>query len=308
MYSIQLGLCCINNCLRCSKPAVFCSRTIILKTILSKGIDELKLRAMKNLQDLKILLQWNYNNDIFVYRMSSEMFPHLSNPLIEKYSLDFASEVLIEIGILAKKLNQRLTFHPGQFNNLGTLNNDVLTKTIIELEDHCHIMDLMNLDKNSVIVIHGGGVYGNKKSAIARFKLNFYKLNENTQQRLVLENCEKSYSTEDCLEICNELNIPMVHDTHHYTCYNYYHPDILQRPAEDLIPEILQTWTCRGIKPKFHISEQGTGRVGHHSDYIESIPDYLLNIPKNYSISIDIMVEAKMKEQAIIRLREKYSI
>jgi len=308
MYSIQLGLCCINNCLRCSKPAVFCSRTIILKTIAIKGIDEIKLRAIRNLEDLKTLLQWNYSHGIFVYRMSSEMFPHLSNPLIEKYSLDFASELLSEIGLLSRQLNQRLTYHPGQFNNLGSPREDVVTKTIIELEDHCHIMDLMDLNKNSVIVIHGGGVYGNKTKAINRFKQNFYKLNESTRNRLVLENCEKSYSTEDCLEICDSLNIPMVHDTHHYTCYSIYHPEIPQRPAEELIPEILHTWIRREIKPKFHISEQGSGRVGHHSDYIESIPEYLLSIPEKYSISIDIMVEAKMKEQAIMRLKEKYSI
>lgn len=303
---IQLGLCCINNCLRCQKPAVFCSRTIMLKTVQLKGIDEIKTRAMKNLQDLKILLEWNYSNDVFVYRMSSEMFPHLSNPLIEPYSLDFAKEILSEIGILSKKLNQRLTFHPGQFNNLGSPREDVITKTIKELDDHCLIMDMMGLDQNSVIVIHGGGTYGNKKETIQRFKNNFKLLNCSTQKRLVLENCEKSYSTEDCLEICNDLLIPMVFDTHHYTCYNYYHKGVIQKSPEELIPEILLTWSRRNIKPKFHISEQGSGRVGHHSDYIESIPEYLLNIPKEYSVSIDIMVEAKMKEQAIFKLKEKY--
>jgi len=280
---------------------------MILKTVFSKGIEEIKSRAMKNLEDLKILLQWNYSHDIFVYRMSSEMFPHLSNPLIEKYSLDFATELLSEIGLFAKRLGQRLTFHPGQFNNLGSPREDVVQKTITELEDHAHIMDLMDLDQHSIIVIHGGGTYGNKKKAMSRFKENFYRLNESTRNRLVLENCEKSYSTEDCLEICNELNIPMVHDTHHYSCYSIYHPEIYQRPAEKLIPDILKTWSRRNIKPKFHISEQGSGRIGHHSDYIENIPEYLLSIPEKYSVNIDIMVEAKMKEQAILRLKEKYS-
>ena len=54
------------------------------------------------------------------------------------------------------------------------------------------------------------------------------------------------------------------------------------------------------------MSEQGSGRCGHHSDYIEVIPDYLLNIPKLYYQAIDIMIEAKMKEQAIFKLYEKY--
>lgn len=54
------------------------------------------------------------------------------------------------------------------------------------------------------------------------------------------------------------------------------------------------------------MSEQGSGRCGHHSDYIETIPDYLLEIPQKYNTDIDIMIEAKMKEQAIFKLYRKY--
>ena len=72
------------------------------------------------------------------------------------------------------------------------------------------------------------------------------------------------------------------------------------------MPDILASWTNRGIKPKFHVSEQGSGRTGHHSDFIEVIPDYLLEIPEKYGIEIDIMIEAKAKEQAILRLYKKY--
>ena len=72
--------------------------------------------------------------------------------------------------------------------------------------------------------------------------------------------------------------------------------------------DILKTWTKRNIKPKFHISEQGSGKIGHHSDYIEIIPNYLLEIPKKYKINIDIMIEAKKKEQAIFKLYRKYPI
>ena len=71
------------------------------------------------------------------------------------------------------------------------------------------------------------------------------------------------------------------------------------------IKKILDTWT-NNRRPKFHVSEQGTGKIGHHSDYIEIIPDYLLNIPDKYGIKIDIMIEAKMKELSIQKLYEKY--
>ena len=84
------------------------------------------------------------------------------------------------------------------------------------------------------------------------------------------------------------------------------HPDETFKPAREYISDILDTWNRRNIKPKFHVSEQGTGKIGHHSDYIQEIPDYLLEIPTKYNVNIDIMIEAKMKEQAIFKLYEKY--
>ena len=74
--------------------------------------------------------------------------------------------------------------------------------------------------------------------------------------------------------------------------------------------EVLDSWCKAGekIKPKFHVSEQGSGRCGHHSDFIETIPEYLMEIPKKYNIKIDIMIEAKAKEAAIFKLYEKYPI
>ena len=68
----------------------------------------------------------------------------------------------------------------------------------------------------------------------------------------------------------------------------------------------LETWKRRGIKPKFHVSEQDSGKIGHHSDYIDILPNYLLEIPRKYGIKIDIMIEAKMKELSIQKLYEKY--
>ena len=84
------------------------------------------------------------------------------------------------------------------------------------------------------------------------------------------------------------------------------HPSETFKPAREYISDILDTWKRRKIKPKFHVSEQGSGRIGHHSDFVETIPDYLLEIPKKYKQHIDIMIEAKKKEQAIIKLYEKY--
>ena len=110
----------------------------------------------------------------------------------------------------------------------------------------------------------------------------------------------------DCLDVSNIIGIPVVFDTHHFDCYKKLHPNERFESGDYYMPLVLETWKRRNIKPKFHVSEQGSGRCGHHSDYIENIPQYLLDIPKKYNINIDIMIEAKKKELAIFKLYKKY--
>lgn len=303
---VQLGLCCMNTTLRAQKPSVYAARTMIVRTVKEKGIDELKRRITLNLQDLLTMIDWNEENGIKVFRLSSELFPHYTNDKVESYSLDFAVDLLKQIGEKARGYNQRLTFHPGQFNVLASPNEKALANTFIELEYHATIFDIMGMDYNSVMVIHGGGYYGDKPAAKKRWCENYRKLKDSPRNRLVLENCEKCFSIQDCLDISEECGVPVVFDTHHYACYGQLHPDEKQEPPEYYIPLILETWKKRGLKPKFHVSEQGTGRVGHHSDYIEVLPDYLLEIPEKYGVEIDIMIEAKMKELSIFKLYGKY--
>ena len=91
-----------------------------------------------------------------------------------------------------------------------------------------------------------------KKKTITRWCEQYKQLPENVRNRLVLENCEKCFSIEDCLRISKKVNIPVVFDTHHYECYNILHPENKMKPASEYIGEILDSWKRRGIKPKFH--------------------------------------------------------
>ena len=301
---VQLGLCCCNTELR--KKDVYASRKMMVKSVHEKGIPALKEKIFQNLKDILTMMDYNESHGIKVFRLSSELFPHKSNPKVEDYDFDFAKDLLKQIGEKSKKYNQRLTFHPGQFNVVGTPDEKAFKQTIRDLEYHATVLDLMGVDNNSVMVVHGGGVYGDKEKTKARWCERYNKLPDCVRNRLVLENCEKNFSIQDCLDVSKNIGIPVVFDTHHYVCYNYFHKDETQRPADYYIPMILNTWKLRNIKPKFHVSEQGSGRCGHHSDYIEVIPEYLLEIPEKYNTQIDIMIEAKMKEQAIFKLYKKY--
>ena len=303
---VQLGLCCLNISLRSKKTPIFSSRSVQLKTLESKGVDFLKEKIIQNLKDTLRLMDWNEENGIKVFRLSSDLFPHMSNSKAPSYDFEFAKELLEEIGNKSKTLNQRLTFHPGQYNVIGANSKTVLENTIRDLKYHADVLDLMGLDNNSVMVIHAGGIYGDKKKTKERWCKQYNTLPENVKNRLVLENCENNFSIEDCLEVSEIVNIPVVFDTHHFECYKLLHKEEEFQNPNYYIPKILKTWERRNIKPKFHVSEQGTGRIGHHSDFIETIPDYLLEIPEKFNLEIDIMIEAKMKELAIFKLYKKY--
>lgn len=303
---IQLGLCCLNTTLRNQKPTVFCSRKMIVRSVKEKGIKSLKLLILQNLQDLFKLVDWNEQHGIKVLRISSELFPHFSNPKVEDYSMDFADKLLKKIGEYARSINQRLTFHPGQYNVVGTPNEKTFQQTIRDLSYHAEVLDRMEMGKDSVMVVHGGGLYNDKQKTIDRWCENYSRLPQAVKNRLVLENCEKCFSVEDCLVVSERVNIPVVFDTHHFECYKLLHPSEKFKEPSQYMEAVLNTWIRRGIKPKFHVSEQGSGRCGHHSDFIDIIPNYLMEIPEKYGINIDIMIEAKKKEEAIFKLYEKY--
>jgi len=232
------------------------------------------------------------------------MFPHKTNKKTTQYTFDFAIEHLKRIGEKAREYGHRLTFHPGQYNVVGTPHSHCYSSTVDDLSYQADVLDFMGMGKDSVMVVHGGGLYGNKKETIKRWIKQFKLLPDKVKRRLVLENCERAFSIKDCLYISKKVNIPVVFDTHHFNIYKTLHPEDELKEASYYMPYIIETWVKRGIKPKFHISEQGNGRIGKHSNFVEVVPEYLLEIPELYHIDIDIMIKAK--EAAIFKLYKKY--
>ena len=248
------------------------------------------------------LILWNNDHDIFSLRISSELFPHFTDAVTDPYTLDFAKEELKKVGELAKKIGQRLTFHPGQFNQVGANKKEVLESTIKDLSMHCDIFDMMELDDNAIVNIHLGGMYGDKEKTKRRWIEQFDDLPTKIKRRLTIENDEKCYSVRDCLDVAAETGIPVVLDNHHYQCYNLLHPDEEPEEIEDLITEVIEdSWKDR--KVLFHISEQDTSKkCGAHSKYISKLPDYYLEIPEKYDVDLWIDIEAKEKEKAVLKL------
>jgi UV damage endonuclease UvdE len=285
---IQLGLVCLNTELR--KKGIFCSRKPILRTMEEKGIDYWKTICLQNCSDLFTMLRWNLENNIHVMRISSGLFPHYSNNRVswnKDMNLDFAKKQLADIGFFAISNNIRLTFHPGQYNVVGSPNETAFQNTVRELDYHAELLDTMCCPPDSVMVVHGGGIYNDKEKTKARWVSNYKTLPERVKRRLVLENCEKCFNIVDCLDIAEQIDIPVVFDTHHFECYQILHPKESFKDPSFYMEQICDTWIRKNLKPKFHVSEQRVGsKTGAHSDLIDKIPQYLLDIPTLHNIYI----------------------
>jgi UV DNA damage endonuclease len=188
---------------------------------------------------------------------------------------------------------------------------EVFQSTIADLQHHADILDAMGIPSfpdtkpgqgAGILIVHGGGTYGDKAASKARWILQFASLPEAVRRRLAIENDETQYNVSDCLEIAEKCGIPMVFDCHHYDCYQSTNPEGKDAPMTTLIERVYNTW--KGTRPLMHISAQAKdARLGAHSEYIDVIPDEFLGLLARCPTSqIDLEVEAKRKEQAILNL------
>ncbi|KAG6375502.1 UV-endonuclease UvdE [Boletus reticuloceps] len=300
----RLGYACLNTVLRTRKPAneaIFCSRTCRIDTIKKNGIDWVKDLGRQNAEDMLKIIEWNEKNNIRFMRISSDMFPYASHETYG-YSLEYCAAVLAQIGALAKRYGHRLTTHPGQFTQLGSPRGSVVRSSIRELEYHAEMLDRMGIDQDGVMIIHGGGVYGDKGAALARMKdVIKHKLPARVRARLVLENDELCYNAADLLPVCTELAVPLVFDYHH----GMLNPSP-GLPPSAIITQANEIFRRRGIRPKQHYSEPRAGAVSimelrAHSDRCQTLPEGLPD-------DMDLMIEAKDKEQAVLHLYRIYDL
>lgn len=304
--SIELGLCCINTELRAQKPSIFNSRTVIRKNY---SVEKAIQLARQNIADIIPMLEYNNKHGIKCLRLSSDILPRFTDDKVESYDINILKEDFEKVALKVKELGIKLLMHPGQYNQVGSADENVFRKTCEELHMHASILDLLEVPyEDGQLIVHGGGTYQNKEKTIERWVDNFFRLPENVQRRLAIENDERQYSLDDVVYISRMVYsrgmiLPVIFDSHHYDCYNIINPGV-QSSYEKLLPYILESFPA-GIKPVCHISNQGSGKIGHHSDYIEELhSSFYWILENNYCIYLE--VEAKLKEKAIFHLREKY--
>lgn len=275
---------------------------MIKKTFEQKGINYAAELALKNITDLSTIIEWNHANKIEGYRMSSDMFPWMSEyEIVDLPNYNQIKAGLIRAGSLALKYGQRITFHPGPYNVLASPTESVVNKALKDLRQHGEIMDLMGLPRTPyyAINIHIGGTYGDKEETLKRFCDNFRRLDKSAASRLVIENDDKlaQYTVQDLYDgIYSKIALPITFDYLHHQC----NPGDLGEEAA--LRLAVSSWP-NGIQPLTHyssskrVNEDETAIFRAHADYIY---EYI----NTYGLDLHIELEAKAKEKALFNYLE----
>ena len=257
--------------------------------------------------------------DVCMYRMSSDLAPYVTHPDLPQFHNQIAecTDELAAVGATAKERGLRLSFHPGAYVVLNSPDEDTAHKAMADLQAHAQILDRMGLGPEAVINIHVGGRYQDKTAAMDRFVRRYRALSEEAQRRLVLENDDRAFHIDDTYAIYRQTGIRLVLDQLHHLC----HP----APGRTLIEALelaLSTWPPDQT-PKIHFSTPHTAmiagersdetgskvrilrqpRLCQHADLIDPFAfiDLLHRLPAGRDI--DVMLECKAKDLALVRLR-----
>jgi UV DNA damage endonuclease len=292
---MNLGYACINMSMG---KKVSTNRGMVKRTFNAKGLDYVSELALANCKDVIKILEWNRLNGIYLFRLSSALIPWGDG--IDLTQLKDYNEIKSELkkaGDFAKFWGMRITCHPGPFNVLVSPNESVIQKTIADLELHGKIFDMMGLNKTpyNKINIHCNGVYGDKKSALDRFITNYKRLSKSVQKRLTIENDDKAsmYSVKDLMYVHEKIGIPIVFDYHHH---QFCTGDLSE---EDALRLAISTWPDN-IKPIVHYSESKALHENNPKEKPQAHSMYINSLPNTYGLDVDVMVEAKAKELAIL--------
>ena len=295
---MKIGYACINSTLQ-TAGGITTNRGMRQKTYNEKGLNYVSELALQNCRDLVTIVKWNEEMGIKLFRMSSDLFPWMTlYDFTDLPDYNKIANLLKGVGTLAAKYDHRLTFHPSHFNALGSPNPVVVEKAIKELDKHSDIMDLIGLSTThyNKINIHVGGAYGDKQSTLDRWCDNFYKLKDNTRSRLTIENDDKAnmYSVVELVEgIFKRTGVPVVFDYYHH---KFCTGDLTEQEALELAAS---TWP-EGIVPCTHYSESRRKEHLDESIRAQAHSDLITGTIETYGNDIDVVVEAKHKELAVL--------
>lgn len=250
-----------------------------------------------NLHGLKEILEYNAARNILLFRISSDVIPFASHPVNQvNWEDEFAAELAV-LGEMVQKYEMVVSMHPGQYTIINSPHLKVVQNSLAELSYHCRFLDALSSSSCHKIVVHVGGLYGNKPRAKLRFIEQCRDMNPGLKRRLVIENDDRLFTAADVLELSQQTGLPMVFDYLHHQA----NPSGQDRVAEWLF-RARNTWKPHDGDYKVHYSEQDPQKKkGSHarSVDIDKLRLFLAELPDH---RVNIMLEGKDKNLSVERV------
>lgn len=245
-----------------------------------------------NLDVLEKMIEYNHRENIRLFRMSSDIIPFGSD--FEVNNLNWSGLFQSRFDRIGEKIRQykiRVSMHPGQYTVLNSPNPDVVARAIDDLTYHTQFIDNLNVGSEHKIILHIGGVYGDKETAVDRFVKVYKQLDASVKARLIIENDDRLYTIEDVLSISELTGAPVVYDNLHH----FINGKELEVSDAYWIKKAQKTWKNRDGNAKVHYSQQQfDAREGAHSQTVR-INEFLRYYKTVGPLGVDIMLEVKDK-------------
>ena len=266
-------------------------------TLKNANEENLSMLIKHNLNALSNIIRYNEKNRIYLFRISSDIIPFGSSPVNTLHWESLFQPALEAIGSAIKKAGMRVSMHPGQYTVLNSKSADVVSRAVLDLEYHNSFLDSLGMDAGHKIILHIGGVYGDKRVAIMRFCENYRYLSDAVKKRLVIENDDVSYTIEDVLKAGTKLGLPVVYDNLH----NAVNGADKTKSDAYWISQCAGTWKDGDGNQKIHYSQQDTNKKpGSHSGSIK-IKKFLKFYEELNLCHPDIMLEVKDKNLSAVK-------
>ena len=284
---VRLGYACITNCINNSSSSTY-TYSEYLK---DRDIDKLDRVIISNLKSLNNIIDYNIKNNIHFYRISSKIIPLATK---DDVKFDYTNKYKSYYDTIGKKISDskmRVDFHPDQFCVLNSVKSDVVSNSVKILEYHYNLLNMLNVN-DKILILHVGSSTFGKENSISRFINNFNKLPIYLRKCIAIENDDKVFNVNDVLKISKVTSIPIVLDYHHHLC----------NKSDFSFADIFNSWGNSRVKMHFS-SPKNKRDYRSHNEYING-DDFInfIEILKKYDRDIDIMLEAKGKDDSLFRL------
>ncbi len=255
-------------------------------------------------------------------RLSSDILPVYTEPSWSYFwrrpdVVQYCEKAFERIGALARSTNVRLSFHPGQFTVLASVDPDIVNRSIEEFEYHVDMARWMGYGQrfqDFKINVHISGRQG--PDGIKRV---LSRLTPEARNTITIENDEMSWGIEASLELVEHC--ALVLDIHHHWIKTGEYIE----PTDERVKRIVDSW--RGVRPVIHYSvsrenilvehasntlptldaliESGYKKANlrAHSDFYwnHAVNDWAAGFTNNF----DIMCESKGKNLASFEFASK---